>query len=366
MSSEMPQAHTEAEELKLKESSSPTGQVIKYLVDNVPVFAALDRVRKRGWENRAVGDQWFKDQRARADNADENRRAFFFDLMKAVGRDLHGVTGAFSPACCRWHGIKVLDLCMAPGGFSTVAHERYPAIWGEVDIEAVTLPVADGGHPVLLDQKRCPVHVVDTDITMLSDEFGLPSDDVWVEKPDFIGICPTGRFPIEPTYDLIICDGQTLRTQQRPESRDLYEPMRLTNAQLITALQRIKPGGTLVMLLHKVEAWHCVQRLALFNRFSKLQLFKHKTIHAKRSSYYLVAKDVQPDCEAAREAMKCFKQKWHSATHEPSPEVVSDEEVEKTLREFGPRLIELGRPIWAIQAAALERAPFVAGGASGT
>jgi len=32
------------------------------------------------------------------------------------------------------------------------------------------------------------------------------------------------------------------------------------------AMQQIRPGGTLIMLLHRIEKWHTVQLLYLFSK----------------------------------------------------------------------------------------------------
>jgi hypothetical protein len=80
--------------------------------------------------------------------------------------------------------IQILDLCMAPGGFSAYAIRKNPM--GTVD--AFSLPEAEEGHPVLLSfgkrDGRVQVHF--TDITMWAKELGV--DDI----PES-SICRIGR-----------------------------------------------------------------------------------------------------------------------------------------------------------------------------
>ncbi|KAK1996817.1 hypothetical protein LX36DRAFT_722332 [Colletotrichum falcatum] len=137
---------------------------------------------------------------------------------------------------------------------------------------------------------------------------------------------------------------------------------------LALGLERPSPGGTMVVLFHKVEAWTTVVQLHRFGRFSKVRLFKPARGHAKRSSFYMVAEDVRSRDPEALVAIETWKKTWQAATfdlegngaalrgldaEEPSPEQI--------LHEFGEDLVRLGRRAWAIQAKALRNAPFIAG-----
>jgi hypothetical protein len=106
----------------------------------------------------------------------------------------------------------------------------------------------------------------------------------------------------------VLCDGQVLRTHKRAEYRQSREPLRLTLSQLIFSIKRIQPGGTFIILLHRVDAWYSVDLLQIFDAFSKIQLFKLEKIHAQRSSFYLIAKDVQPSHPKAIKAVE----QWQS------------------------------------------------------
>lgn len=115
-----------------------------------------------------------------------------------------------------------------------------------------------------------------------------------------------------------------------------------------------------------------------FSQFSTagITLFKPKKAHRLRSSFYLVARGVQPGHEAAREAVKGWKAKWKMATFGVEGEggvgVMEGEEdvlgsaaegrVRGVLGEFGGELVGLVRPVFESQAEGLREAPWVKGG----
>ena len=103
---------------------------------------------------------------------------------------------------------------------------------------------------------------------------------------------------------------------------------------------------------------------AAISKFAKVQLFKPKTAHATRSSFYLVAKDVDTKSPYAVAAMMEWKSEWFAATFgglegagEKAKEP-TDTYVMEILRMFGPEIIEMGTPIWKIQADALATSPY--------
>lgn len=308
----------------------------------------------QGWSN-PNGDEHFKQQRHRADKADEEACQRFFRLMSTIGSEMNQATGAYE------FGIwkpKVLDLCMAPGGYSHSILKRHP----HARIDAITLPHKSGGHKVLLQDRR--VRTVFADINTLAAEFGV--QQIPENHPD-ASTFTINRPYISNTYDLVFCDGQVLRPDVhiRPEYRESKEATRLTLGQLILALQRIKAGGTLIMLLHKVDGWYSVDIIHAFDKFSKVQLFKPLKAHRMRSSFYLVAKQVQPQHLEALKMVQEWKQAWYDATFQSQESPIieqrcpSKQEMSRIIEEFGPRLMELGHPIWAIQAGALKEASFM-------
>jgi 23S rRNA U2552 (ribose-2'-O)-methylase RlmE/FtsJ len=280
-------------------------------------------------------------------------------MMKGIGFEMNNATGALSLGGDNGSCMQVLDLCVAPGGYSAAVLALNPT----ASIDAVSLPNHDGGHRVLIPfGRRDPrVRILFTDITMLATEYGVDLNNIPTGHPD------AGKFkPLRPyegkQYDLVLCDGQVLRTQKRKAYREVCEPARLTNAQLILGLQRIKPGGTLIILLHKVGAWDSMMLIRSFSAFATIKLFKPAKAHAIRSSFYMVAKNIQPQDTKAKLALEQYRKLWHRATFGCDRGLSGDEVTEDTaavLEEFGPRLVELGREIWRVQADALEKAPFM-------
>ncbi|KAA8910596.1 hypothetical protein FN846DRAFT_1004817 [Sphaerosporella brunnea] len=336
----------------------------QYLLDNEPVYAALHAVRLKGWDNTEGGDEYFKIRRESADRAQslQHQRAHL-SMMKNIGHDMQEKTGAFTPASVgEGETTKVLDLCMAPGGFTSVALETNH----DAAVDAISLPVRDGGPKILLPfgVKDSRVRVCFADLTMFASEFGLEEAEVPADHPDF-DLFNYSR-PFEGNqYDLVICDGQVLRTHVRGEHRNKREATRLTNSELILGLQRIKPGGTFVILLHKIESLDCVLLLREFGQFADVEIFKPHKTHSIRSSFYLVAKNVQPGSTAAGLALRRYKNLWKQTTLlEPihGDGVTADENaLMAVIDDFGDTLRDLGREVWRIQKDALEKAPFISG-----
>ena len=257
---------------------------------------------------------------------------------------------------------RVLDLCMAPGGYtaSVLKHNPYAVVC------AFTLHPEMGGHEKLL-RKDTPVDIKFGDITMLHREFGveeIPHDHCEFSKFD-------SRRPwLGKWYDLIFCDGQALRTHKLyiADYRRQVEATRLNISQLILAMQRIESGGTLIMLLHDSAAYETIKLLHLFDNIAELQLFKSTSFHMKRGSFYLIAKNVQPGHPEAVAAVDEWKRVWKELTfptldehgQAKSPKAVNESErarpVSDLLRIFGQRIIELGEPLWQIQKEALATA----------
>lgn len=278
--------------------------------------------------------------------------------MRQIGDEIQDVTGALSlPQSHK----EVLDICMAPGGYSASALKYSP----HARISGITLPDSLGGHPLLIKDSR--VDVQHMDITMLAAEYGV--SDIPEDHPDVSNFSPDRPWA-KKSFDLVFCDGQVLRTHTPHVAsyRKQREASRLSCSQLILAMQRIKPGGTFIMLLHKVEMWNTMKLLSVFNGISQIELLKPVTSHKTRGSFYLIAKNVQPHHPEALVAIKEWKEAWKKATFPPSADeekqnrrgfVEGHEEVSSLLASFGERLIELGEPVWQIQKDALRQAPWL-------
>ncbi len=263
----------------------------------------------KGWK-RESGDVIFQRRCKEADTADVRRRKGFFLLMKRIAFEMNNLTGALSLAGDEDSTMQVLDLCMAPGPYSAAS------------IDAICLAPEDGGHEVLIpfgpeDSRVC---VLFMDITMLAAEYGVDMDSIPIDHPDAAMFKPLLPYQGKQ-YNMVLCDGQVLRTQKREAYREPCEPTRLTNAQLILGLQRIKPGGTLIILLHKLETWHSMILVRFFSTFATVELFKPVKAHAIMSSFYMVAKNVQPQSTEAKTALEQYRKLWHRATFGKEVEV---------------------------------------------
>jgi hypothetical protein len=144
-------------------SISPAADAIinQYLLENEPIYRDLSEIRRavstlhhpttcishnllQGWESQS-GDTFFQVQRSRADNAGKNGKAHtFLPLMQKICYDMNLSTGALGPRHNR--NLRALDLCMAPGGYSSglLAHNPFATV------DAISLPYKDGGHKVTL------------------------------------------------------------------------------------------------------------------------------------------------------------------------------------------------------------------------
>lgn len=274
--------------------------------------------------------------------------------MMRIAEELHQVTTAFTIQS-RPGPINILDMCMAPGGFLKIALSKNPGSHAL----AFSLPISSGGHRNRLSTNKVEKRFLD--ITMLATDMGV--DEIPSDHPDAENFLPR-QFNSSQLFDLAICDGQVLRAHQRAAYRERREARRLTTTQLALGLQFLQPGGTLIVLLHKLEAWETVTLVYILREFSSIRLFKPRSSHAKRSSFYMVAADVQSRSDKAIRAIDRWKSIWRVATFgsedEYQEELRKDDlQVEKLIERFGLELVELGRDIWKVQADALKKAPFM-------
>ena len=276
--------------------------------------------------------------------------------MRRIGEELHQSTNAFTIPKVHPDPPIILDMCMAPGGFLETAlsmNEGSHAL-------TFSLPVINGGHKSLLP-RHLNIEKRFLDVTMLAADMGVEEMDD--DHPDAENFLPR-QFKPHQLFDLVICDGQVLRTHARAPYREKREARRLTVTQLSLGLQQLKPGGTMVCLLHKLEAWDTANLIWKFCKFSSVRLFKPKKGHAKRSSFYMVATNINSQCPEAIEAVARWKGIWRVSTFgsdEEYQEVLWNGEplVEEFLKDFGSKLVALSGDIWKVQAEALAEAPFM-------
>lgn len=315
-------------------------------------------------------------------------------MMIQIGDELNDATDAFSHPLASENiednePINVLDICMAPGGFTASILKHHPS----ARVSGLSLPLENGGHKMRVRRggRDQPVNIKYLDITMLiADLYPSPgaslsttpqegSQVIPISHPRAHLLIPNTRpyFTTPPIFGLAVCDGQVLRTHNPPLPEKGSEATRLDCAQLIIALTRLRNGGTLIMLRHRPDAWNTARLIQTVDSFSTgpVRLFKSAKKHADRSSFYLVAKGVQPDHPAAKEAVEMWRRTWLAATLRSGENSDQGEDGGNTTREwsdwekgrdahafvrdFGDRLIELAEPIWEIQADALEKAPYI-------
>ncbi|CZR68301.1 uncharacterized protein PAC_18200 [Phialocephala subalpina] len=289
------------------------------------------------WQN-LKGDEHFQQQKQRADGASKQAAAKFYRMMQEIGDEMQEATNALSLSNGSRNELQILDLCMAPGGYTASALKYNPT----AKAFGITLHPEQGGHQVLFNSPRSTV--LYHDITMFATEFGV--DQVPLTHPEH--------------------DSFSSETPFLNQRFDLASAMasRLTVSQLILALQRIRPGGTLIMLLHKIEAFDIVELLYIFSQISEIQAFKPAKKHAIRSSFYLIAKNIQPDSKAAKLAIVAWKKAWWNTTFAGEGagalrKEIDEESVQNVINAFGDKLAALAGPVWKIHAEALSKTDFV-------
>lgn len=250
---------------------------------------------------------------------------------------------------------------MAPGGIASTILKVNPS----ASVNGITLSEESGGYAMILPfgNENSHVDVKFMDITMLPIEFGPPNAKIPIAHPEaakFVEDSPYQNLE----FDIVACEGQNLRTHKRAACRDSQEAFRLLLSQLIFGMNRIRAGGTLVVLLHQLGSWNSVKLLRTFDSFSKIQLFKSRNFHQNRSSFYLVAKDVQPDVPEAIKSIEQWKSDWWQTTFggvEFTGAIVEDNSVlvNSVLESFGEKFMELAREIWKIHLEAMRVAPYV-------
>ncbi|KAF2759859.1 hypothetical protein EJ05DRAFT_484757 [Pseudovirgaria hyperparasitica] len=348
--------HTESHKAMVEICDWRAEIISTFIRERSTVFNELMILRKRGWENPA-GDTFFKKRRQVADNADAKTKLAFLNIMQEIAEQMDAKMDIIGNNEATRREFHILDLCLAPGGFAKYFKNSIPnsKVWG------FSLPKSSGGHEVLLDLRQNWLEVTFQDVTMLMDEIlGGASDQSESVKDHIEAEQLRSQWPYSTQkFDLVICDGQVLRTHQRAEYRQSSEPKRLALSQLIIALQRLTPGGTLIMLLHKIEAWDNIQVLSTFQQFSDICFFKPKPYHAIQSSFYLVAKNVRSESSAALDAIMKWREAWKAATFEgPLTEYDTEEEIMKVLGNFGDAYVKMAEPVFEIQKLALERSSF--------
>jgi 23S rRNA U2552 (ribose-2'-O)-methylase RlmE/FtsJ len=177
-------------------------------------------------------------------------------MTRGIGDALASATGIYHLDCSH---PTILDLCMAPGGFSLTSKNHLP----NSVIDAVTLPPDDGGYQVMA--KGIFRDIVYADITMFAQEMA-PGSAIPTGHPELTKFESTRPF-LGNRYDIVFCGGAVGKNHPRAGYRENCEGSRLTISELVFALNRLKSGGSLVLLLHRVESWDTACLIHAFNHF---------------------------------------------------------------------------------------------------
>ncbi|KAI9372820.1 hypothetical protein BJX61DRAFT_505595 [Aspergillus egyptiacus] len=250
---------------------------------------------------------------------------------------------------------------MAPRGFSATVKGFIPG----AHIDGLSLPKENGGIPVM--ERDLFRELALGDITMYVSEMGM-DDQIPEHHPDHDNFIVDRPF-LAHEYDLIFCGGGVSKTQTRAAYRDDNgEGSRLLFAQLTFAFNRLRQGGSLVILLHKVESWKTVKILYALSQVADLQAFKPPKCHGIKSSFYLVAKNVELTHEPGKQAVAYWREIWRYLTFRECTDVSvpqdplgedPDELAAEIINFFGEEFLELARPVWEVQAKRLRIAAWM-------
>lgn len=281
-------------------------------------------------------------------------------MMRTVADRMEAATGVFTLSRPR---PTILALGFAPGGFVEKALKLNPNALAT----GITLSDKLCGIPILVKNRRLTFHPAD--ITLMAGDLGMLPDEIHPAHPDAKNFLPKIIRP-RATFDLVTAEGGVLRPHQAllGSHRERREAHRLATSQLALALARVKQGGRMIVLLHKPETWDSLSLFYTFNKFAKIQLFKpsqpdHHAPHQYKSSFYLIAMDVQPQSEAARAAVKQWTKEWKAATfctEEEYRQLVRENalDVGQVLEEYGEEWLKLSMHVWEIQRDGLKEKSF--------
>ncbi|KAF7169361.1 hypothetical protein CNMCM5623_002124 [Aspergillus felis] len=143
-----------------------------YILSN-PLYKELSQLKEEGWSNPA-GDLYFETRRQTAAKPSRRVRGRFYKMTQGIGDALASATGIYHLDCSH---PTILDLCMAPGGFSSTSKNHLP----NSVIDAVTLHPDEGGYQVMA--KGIFRDIVYADITMFAQEMA-PGSAIPAGHPD--------------------------------------------------------------------------------------------------------------------------------------------------------------------------------------
>jgi hypothetical protein len=133
----------------------------------------------------------------------------FFAMTCQIGDELDKVTSVLAlVATGKDLAPRVLDIGMAPGGFTSAVLKRHP----KAAVRGITLSSETGGLEVMLPKwqlsKRVQIEYLD--VTMLADEMGTPATSISTTHADLSNFSSHRPF-LDEDFDLIFCGAAALR-----------------------------------------------------------------------------------------------------------------------------------------------------------
>ena len=270
---------------------------------------------------------------------------------------------------------------MAAGSFAHYFLSQNP----RAAIDGLSLPVENGGHAMLLQdadqilglrpgwQGKGTVNITWTDVT-LHPLFFPQGKNYPEEFPDKLAFdnnqplpphlqSPPSK-PSDRVYNIVISDGALLRIHKHAQLRH-WEATRLQVCQLILGLSFVKPGGSMLILLHHLDSWNTATTVYNFSRFATIRLYKPELAYGIRSSFYLIATKVQPELDVCQAWIEELKRAWYTMTFEGEEglgglvEAGEGIDVDKMLDGWGGEYIMLGEDVWRRQRDAMKQKGWV-------
>lgn len=354
----------------------------------IQAWVELAEMRKKIWQSEEASKH-FEKQRENADGSTHNTKAQegFLKLMLQVAKEIQNHTGVFTsvrpknPRSVLAKPVRCLDTSMAPGAFAQYFLSQNP----RATVDGLSLPVESGGHSMLLrsanqmlrvrprPQDKDAVNIAWTDVTLhpIFLPHGKEFPEEFPDKSAFENNQPLPQHlqsppskPSDRVYDIVISDGTYLRNHEHAQLRP-WEAGRLLVCQLILGLSFVKPGGSVLILLHHLEAWNTFATAYNLSKIANIRLYKPEWAHAIRSSFYLIATKVQPELDVCKAWVEELKRAWYTMTFGGENglgglvEAGEGLNVDKMLEEWGEEFVMLGENIWKTQRDALKRKGWV-------
>ncbi|KDN36450.1 hypothetical protein RSAG8_10842, partial [Rhizoctonia solani AG-8 WAC10335] len=319
------------------------------------ILRLLNAIRAMGWSSSEV-DNHFREQRFNADYVKHE------DTDKSWAMTMYNSLGNMDLANNRFvRTERFLDLGCNPGGYSSYILSTCPYASGM----GISLPVEDAGHGCAIpDVLRSRIDIREMDLTLINLAPNLPEPDtshITGSRALALHLVP---LPFQRhEFDFVVCDAHHLRLHPDNEIRT-WNWNRVLISQILLALRAVQGGGTIFLKLSRVERALTARILVAFTRISgSTRSVKSKFLHAKRGSFYLLARDIRTHTLAYRRFVAGLEKLWHTMTfggpHEFGREMSWNEGdlIESWEYVMSPagvnHIARLGKPMWEIQYKAL-------------